>query len=73
MSLIFQEEEIELVWKPEDYMYYNEISDDYCIGIKPLEKNVLGGTFMKNKDIYFDSREDRQKIGIIEAECVTLN
>lgn len=57
-------------WYPRNYIVLEEEGNNlYCLGIEELygDEIILGGTWMHNKDIIFDS--ESKVIGISDANC----
>lgn len=46
---------VEYTLQSKDYLMLNsEYETFYCVGIKPLDKNVFGAIFLRNSDFFFD-------------------
>ena len=56
-----------IIWEPSDYLYVNDDSKDYCLGIQPLKDLIFGEIFMKNLDVMFDLHNKR--VGFAQANC----
>ena len=64
------ENEAQVNWLPENYLFaWPDTPNYYCIGIYSNFEggNILGGTFMRGNDVFFDRSE--QKIGLAAASC----
>lgn len=52
--------------EPKDYLMLNsDYETFYCIGVKPLDKNLFGAIFMRNHDFKF--YRQKKKIGFVKA------
>lgn len=61
---------VEYRWKPEEYLFaWPESPNYYCVGIYNNFEggNVLGGIFMRGKDVVFNRSDD--SIGFAFSEC----
>ncbi len=56
-----------IIWDPSDYLYLNDESKEYCIGIQPLKDLIFGQIFIKDLDIMFDL--DNKRMGFAQANC----
>ena len=67
MKFYFNKEEIEVAWMPQDYIHFSELSNSYCVSVKPFEKTVLGAAFMINYHITINNEEN--KIQFVKSNC----
>jgi hypothetical protein len=59
-------------WKPEFYLFaWPETPNYYCLGVYSNFDggNILGGIFMRGKDVIFD--RGNKRLGFAESECLT--
>lgn len=58
-------------WSPMQYLIPNgpdfAHSKNYCIGMRPLGRFILGGNFMSMHDIHFD--KEKRTVSWVESDC----